>query len=71
MKEFPTSIAFSYGGLNQSLPLTAKDKLKPGTKILVVQQSKLEISPIEGVYVLGENLKEKPKDQQSPTEPIV
>ena len=68
-KEFPTSIAISYGGLNQSLPLTVKDKLKPGTKILVVQQSELEFSPIEGVYVLGENLKEIPIQNQSQPEP--
>ncbi len=58
-REYPTSVDISYADFGQALPLEAKNKVKPGTKILVVQQSELEISPIEGVYVLGENLVEK------------
>ncbi len=58
-RQYPNVIEISYGIFSQVLPLEVKDKVKPGTKIVVVHQSEEILSPIEGVYVLGENLKEK------------
>jgi hypothetical protein len=59
-KQFRNSVAIYYGGLSHELPLTVKDKVKPGTKILVVQQSEYIHSPIEGIYALGDNLQKPP-----------
>jgi hypothetical protein len=58
----PDTIKISYGLFTHDLPLGTRDRVKPGTKILVIQRTENLLSPIEGIYVLGENLKEKPKE---------
>jgi hypothetical protein len=59
----PHAIKISYGLFSEDLPLDAKDRVKPGTKILIIQRTEEVLSPIEGVYVLGENLKERRREQ--------
>lgn len=63
-RTYPDRVEFSYGWFTQQVPIEAKDQIKLGSKILVVQRSEDETSAIEEIYALGENLKEL-----SPTEP--
>ena len=58
----PKKVEISYGVFGMGLPLEAKDKVKPGAKIVVVQKSEDQLSPVESIYVLGENLLERPKE---------
>jgi hypothetical protein len=58
-RKYPTALEISYGDVVQELPIEAYEKVKPGTKILVVQLSEDAFSPTKDVYALGENLKEK------------
>lgn len=58
--EYPTALGISYGDVSSELPIEAKGKVKPGSQILVVQETEDAFSPIKSVYVLRENLMEKP-----------
>ncbi|SRR6266487_4931786 len=59
IKKWPASLEISYGARSFHLPISASDMIKPGTKVLVVQHSENPLSPVDGVYVLGENLMER------------
>jgi hypothetical protein len=58
-KKWDESMQISYGARCLQLPLSASDMIKPGTKVVVIQQSEDPLSPVDGVYVLGENLMER------------
>jgi hypothetical protein len=62
-KTYPDRVEFSYGWFTHQVPIEAKDQIRPGSKILIVQRSEDEASAVEEIYALGANL------QQSPTEP--
>ena len=57
--KWPKSTEISYGGRSLHLPISASDMIKPGTKVVVIQQSENPLSLVDGVYVLGENLMER------------
>lgn len=63
-RTFPDRMEFTYGWYSYEVPVEAKDQVRPGGKILMVQRSEALDSPIEEVYALGENLK-----KQAPAEP--
>ncbi len=54
------SLEIFYGHFGVRLPREARGAVKPGTKILVVQDGLDVLSGTEGVYALGKNLVEKP-----------
>jgi hypothetical protein len=65
-KTYPDRVEFSYGWFTHQVPIEATDQIRPGSKILVVQRSEDETSPVEAVYALGVNLLEQ--SSQPPTE---
>jgi hypothetical protein len=65
-KTYPDRVEFSYGWFTHQVPIQAKDQIRLGSKILIVQHSDDETSPVEAVYALGENLLEQ--SSQPPAE---
>jgi hypothetical protein len=68
IRTYPERIEFSYGWYSYKAPKAAKEHIRPGSKILLVQRSEDDTSPVEAVYALGENLLELPS--QPPTAPM-
>ena len=58
-RTYPNRVEFDYGFLSFQVYSEGREQVKPGTKLLFVQQSEFVGSPIKGVYVLGKNLSEK------------
>ena len=47
-RTYPKSIGFSYGYFSYEVSSEEREQVKPGTKLLFVQQSDDALSPIEG-----------------------
>jgi hypothetical protein len=63
-RTFPNHVEFTYGWYSYEVPIEAKDQIRPGSKVLMVQRSEALDSPIEEIYALRESLK-----KQAPNEP--